>query len=131
VRNVGYKSFKSGDGDRGRSLKFAIDCLYYSLEIYARYKLPERWVISRETLDIFKCLRDEDLHDTDLTGANLRGADLTGANLSGADLRGANLIEATFTNSIVVGTKFEDTSADYRMAFSKHSYNSSVSIATS
>jgi Pentapeptide repeats (8 copies) len=147
-----YKVFQDEKDSRGENLKLAIDCLYYSLEVCARQRLPERWEISRETLGLFKCLRYEDLHDTDLTEVNLRGADLTGANLSGANLRRANLVEANFSDIIVMKTIFGSTLgisielqieleekgaifedrflADSQITFSARSYNSNTSIIT-
>lgn len=126
-----YDAFKSHNGDRGRNLKWAIDCLYYSLEIYARHKSFERWDISRQTLEKVKYLRDEDLAEADLTEANLRGADLTGANLSNSDLRRANIIEVDFSNCNVTGAKFDNKpSAGSQLRLSNRTYGSKASIVT-
>jgi Pentapeptide repeats (8 copies) len=121
-----YQAFKSGDGNRGRNLKWAIDHYEQSEEIYTQDKYQERWKISQDTFKLVKKLSSEDLCGADLIGANLSGtslnrANLHKANLSSADLSGADLSEAIlsgaifsearlyktdFKNSNVMGAKF-------------------------
>ena len=72
-------------------------------------------------------LRDADLSDANLIGANLRGADLCDADLSDANLRYADLRYASLCHTNLKGADLRD--ADLRGADLHRAYDVQLSIA--
>ncbi|ELI8098301.1 pentapeptide repeat-containing protein [Yersinia enterocolitica] len=66
------------------------------------------WVESHRENGSRADLRDANLRDADLCGANLRDANLCGANLCGADLRGADLCGANLCGADLRGADLPD-----------------------
>lgn len=87
----------------------------FALERLNRYEIPLSFVDIHNTYVSGVNLRHAKLHNANLSGANLEGADLSGADLGEADLTGANLIGANLSGADMYNAKFRNA----KLAFSK------------
>lgn len=74
-----------------------IDCAE-DADHFVKLRLAVRWALKNKAY-----LREADLSEANLSGADLREADLSRANLSGANLRGANLLWANLSGADLSG----------------------------